>query len=117
MNEAFKKIQADKIIRIAMSISLGLIVMHALYIAIHFLSLPPVLPLYNQMPWGETRLGSKLEIFIPLAITITFFLFNYFFLARLYNAMPLVSRIIGITTLLVSILSIIFIIRTLQLIL
>ena len=117
MNAAFKKVQGDKIIRIAMSISLGLIVMHALYIAIHFLTLPPVLPLYNQMPWGETRLGSKLEIFIPLALTVVFFIFNYFFLAKLYTTMPLVSRIIGITTLLVSFLSIIFIIRTLQLIL
>lgn len=117
MNGAFKKVQADKIIRVAMGISLGLVVMHALYIAIHFLSLPPVLPLYNQMPWGETRLGSKFEIFIPLIITFSFFLFNYFLLAKLYTAMPLVSRILGITSLLVSVLSIIFIIRTLQLIL
>src|SRR5689334_22462248 len=105
MNAAFKQLQADKIIRVGMGISLGLMLIHALYVAIHFLSLPPVLPLYNQMPWGETRLGSKFELFIPLAITICFFGFNYFLLAKLYSAMPLVSRILSVTTLLISILS------------
>jgi hypothetical protein len=117
MNAAFKQIRADKIIRIVMTFSLVLIVLHAGYLAFFFFSLPPVVPLYNQMPWGEPRLGSRLEIIIPVAITILFFVINYILLARFYTTMPLVSRMIGITTLLVSLLSFIFIVRTLQLIL
>jgi hypothetical protein len=117
MNAAFKQIRADKIIRTVMTVSLALIILHAAYLAFFFLSLPPVLPLYNQMPWGEPRLGSKYEVFIPIVMTIVFFFINYFFLAKLYTAMPLVSRMIGITTFLVSVLSFIFIVRTLQLIL
>jgi hypothetical protein len=117
MNAAFKQIRADKIIRTAMSASLLLIVIHIGYLAFFFFSLPPVMPLYNQMPWGEPRLGTRIEVLIPIAITTIFFFINYIFLARLYTTMPLVSRMIGITTLLVSLLSFIFIVRTLQLIL
>ena len=91
--------------------------LQAMLLGVFFLSLPPVVPLFNQLPWGEDRLGVKFEIMLPLIITGLFFIFNYFLLARLYRTMPLVSRIIGITTLLASLLSFIFIMRTLQLIL
>lgn len=117
MNAAFKQVRADKIIRLGMTISLALILLHACYIAFFYLSLPPILPLYNQMPWGESRLGARIEILIPLATTIIFFVINYILLARLYTTMPLVSRMISVTTLLVSLIAIIFIVRTLQLIL
>lgn len=117
MNAAFKQIRADKILRMVMTFSLVLVVFHAVYLAFFFFSLPPVVPLYNQMPWGEPRLGSRIEILIPLIITIVFFIINYVLLAKLYTSMPLVSRMIGITTLLISLVSFIFIIRTLQLIL
>lgn len=117
MKEAYRQITADKITRIAMSVSFGLILLHITYLTFFYFNLPPVVPLYNQMPWGEARLGSRVEVIIPIAITVMFFISNYFFLAKLYSTMPLVSRMISITTLLVSLLSFIFIIRTLQLIL
>lgn len=117
MKEAYKQIKADKITRIAMTVSFVLILLHIVYLAFFYFNLPPLIPLYNQMPWGEARLGSRLEVLIPVGLTMTFFVVNYFFLAKLYNTMPLVSRIIGITTMLVSLLAFIFIVRTLQLIL
>lgn len=117
MKEAYKQVKADKITRLAMAVSLVLILLHIVYLAFFYFSLPPIIPLYNQMPWGEARLGGRLEVLIPIGITAIFFIFNYFFLAKLYSAMPLVSRIIGITTMLVTLLAFIFIVRTLQLIL
>lgn len=117
MNAVYKQIFADKITRIAMTLSLVLILMHISYLGFYYLSLPPLVPLYNQMPWGEARLGSKFEVLIPITITFIFFIFNTFFLTKLYSAMPLVSRMISITTMLVSLLAFIFIVRTLQLVL
>jgi hypothetical protein len=117
MNEASKLVKADKIIRWGMTFSFSLLVLQAILLGIFFLKLPPLVPLFNQLPWGDARLGASYEIFLPLVITTIFFLFNYFLLRRLYITMPLVSRIIGITTLLSALLSFIFIIRTLQLIL
>ena len=116
MNEVSSLVKADKIIRWGMTFSLALLFLQLVLLGIFFFQLPPLIPLFNQLPWGDVRLGISYEIFLPLVITIVFFLFNYFLLRKLYITMPLVSRIVGITTLLASLLSFIFIIRTLQLI-
>jgi hypothetical protein len=117
MSEVSNLVKADKIIRWGMTFSFSLLVMQAILLGIFFLKLPPLLPLFNQLPWGDTRLGASFEIFLPLVITTIFFLFNYFLLRKLYITIPLVSRIIGITTFLAALLSFIFVVRTLQLIL
>ena len=117
MNEVSNFVKADKIIRWGMVFSFLLLLSQAVLIALFYLKLPPVLPLFNQLPWGVDRLGTNYEIFLPLVITSVFFLFNYFLLRKLYITMPLISRIIGVTTLLAALLAFIFIVRTLQLIL
>lgn len=117
MNEVSNIVKADKIIRWGMTFSLALLVLQAIFLGIFFFQLPPLVPLFNQLPWGDERLGASYEMFLPLVMTSVFFLFNYFLLRKLYATMPLVSRIMGITTLLATLLSCIFIVRTLQLIL
>ncbi len=117
MNGVSNLIKADKIIRWGMLIAFILLFLEAGILALFYLKLPPVIPLFNQMPWGTSRLGLTYAILLPLIITGVFFLCNYFLIQKLYLAMPLVSRIIGATTLLAAFLSIIFVIRTLQLIL
>lgn len=100
-----------------MSISALLLVLETIYIGIFFTSLPQFLPLFNQMPWGEERLGSRLEIFLPVVVTLLFLIFNFFLLNKLYDRMPLMARILSITTILITALSVIFTIQTLQIIL
>src|SRR5438128_784118 len=106
-------VKADKIIKWGMTFSLFLLFFQAGLLAFFYLKLPPLVPLFNQLPWGEQRLGTKYEILLPLIVTTLFFVFNYLLLIKLYLTMPIVSRIIGITTLLASLLSFIFIVRTL----
>ncbi len=117
MNGVSNIVKADKIVRWGMTFSFVLLLFQAGILALFFQKLPPAIPLFNQLPWGESRLGATYEFLLPLVITSVFFLFNYILLRKLYITMPLVSRIIGITTLLASLLSFIFIVRTLQLIL
>jgi hypothetical protein len=116
MKGLFKKINADKIIRLGTYASLAFLVFHLLYICITFSFLPPFLPLFNQMPWGGDRLGVKIEIFLPFIIGLSFFCLNLVLALRLYEKMPLASRILSITSLIINILFMIFIIRTIQLI-
>lgn len=116
MKELFKKINADRIIKLSTYFSLGFLLLHLIYSAILYNFLPPFLPLFNQMPWGEERLGVKVEVFLPFLITLSFFSLNFFLSLRLYENMPLLSRILSITNLLVCVLSLIFIVRTIQLI-
>ena len=116
MKGLFKKINADKIIRLGTYISVVFLILHLLCIIIVFPFLPPFLPLFNQMPWGGERLGIKIEIFLPFIIGLSFFFLNLILAIRLYEKMPLVSRILSITSLLINILFIIFIVRSIQLI-
>jgi hypothetical protein len=116
MKKFFNLLSSDRIVKWSITFAIFLLVAESIYIGILFFSLPPFLPLFNQMPWGEERLGSRLEIFLPILITMLFFVINIFLLMRLYEKMPLISRMLSITSLLITALSFIFIVRTLQLI-
>lgn len=117
MKDLFRYIKSDKIVKWCIILGGILLLSEATYILFFYFSLPPFLPIFNQLPWGEERLGRKIEIFLPSIITISFFVFNLFLLNQLYEKMPLVSRILGITTLLIVIISFIFTLQTLHLIL
>lgn len=116
MKGLFKKINADRIIKLSAYFSFGFLFFHIIYISFLYTFLPPFLPLFNQMPWGEERLGVKIEVFLPFLITVSFFSLNLFLSLKLYEKMPLISRILSITSLLICALSFIFIVRTIQLI-
>ena len=116
MNEIFKYVKADKIIRWGLTTVIFILAGEIAWITLFYSSLPPVIPLFNQMPWGETRLGTKPAIFLPTIITLAFLVLNFSLITRLYEKIPLVSRMLCITTLLIALLSLIFIVRTILLI-
>lgn len=117
MNEYRSILASDKIIRYGTVISLGIILLALVYIGIIYRQLPPFVPLYNQMPWGEDRLGTKPEFFFLPVIALTVLIGNSFLSSVLYNRMPLIARALAITCFLVSLLTGIFIFRTVQLLL
>lgn len=117
MNVLFKRLVNDKIIRYGNTISAVLIVIELIYTAIIFRSLPPFLPLFNQMPWGEIRLADKPLIFLPISLAGGITILNFFFSTQLYESMPLLSRMITITSLLINIITFIFIFRITRLVL
>lgn len=116
MKKFFDIIKNDKIILWGGAISLVLVFISFLYIMIFYPRLPPLFPLFNQMPWGETRLGVKEQIFIPLFIASVIIVGNFLFASFVYEKIPLISRILSVTTLLVSFFTFLFILRTIQLI-
>jgi hypothetical protein len=116
MNGLFKLAINDKIVKYGMIISGSVILLEIIMIAIFYLSLPPLIPIFNQLPWGTQRLGSTIAFFIPTSLTLFFFVANFFIITLLHEKTPLLSRILSITTLLISILSLIFVARTLQLV-
>lgn len=116
MKEAYKFIQADKILRWSILISTILLLIHLFILGLMYNFLPPVVPVYNQLPWGDARIGTKGELFIPIGLSFIFLISNYLVIGKTYTLMPLVARIISITTLLIAVLGIIFISRTIQII-
>ena len=117
MRGAFKHVLADKIIKWGMLCAVVILVSQVLIILAGYFFLPPFIPLFNQLPWGEARLGTRFEIFLPVLITVSFFFLNMVLLTKIYEKVPLLSRILSVTMILTALLSAIFVIRTLLLVL
>lgn len=117
MNEIINRIKRDKILSTCFTITIAVVVLNIFYIVFFYNHLPPFIPLYNQLPWGEKRLGTREELFIPILVVFVIFNINCIFSSILYPKMPVVSRILSVTTLLVSFFALFFTARTIGLIL
>lgn len=116
MNALFNNLKNDKMIFFSLIATTVFIVLNLTIILFFYQSLPPYIPLYNQMPWGEPRLGTKIEIFIPSVLILAIIIFNFFISGLYYQKIPLISRLFTITSLLISFLGFILIIRTVRII-
>jgi hypothetical protein len=117
MNVLFNRIVKDKIIRLGNGASLAILLLDILYSLLVYRSLPPFLPLFNQMPWGDLRLGDRPLIFLPISLACGISLVNFFFATQLYEHTPLLARMITITSLLINIITFIFLFRITRLVL
>lgn len=116
MNAVIRSLTEDKIIRYGTIVAVLLLLVHLGYLLIFYNRIPPVVPLYNQLPWGEERLGERLHSFIPLLVATVIIVINTMLSSLLYDRMPLISRILGIMNILTALLSTIFIFRIMQLV-
>ena len=112
----FKEIRSDKIISWGNIVTFIFILSSLLFIVLKFGILPPYVPIFNQLPWGEDRLGSTLMIFLPVAGVIIISLTNIFISSAIYTKSQIISRMLTIASILSSFLSFLFIARTIQLI-
>lgn len=117
MKEILSLIRNDKILNRFYLASLGLIGITILYILFIFKNLPPVIPMFNQLPWGEERLGPAISIFLPDIIVGTIFILNLILSGLFYSRTPLISRILAVTCFLIALLTFLFIFRTTQIVL
>src|SRR5476651_485288 len=117
MKKFLNNIKADRLTFRGFIISFVLIIITTLYILINYRNLPPLIPIFNQLPWGYQRLTETWGIFIPVAILGILFIFNIIFTSIVYAKNPLIARIVAATTLLLVVLNFIFIVRTILVIL
>lgn len=116
MKKFYKEIKSDKILFLAFLGGIILISLNLFYILFSYKNLPPLVPLFNQLPWGKARLGFKEQIFLPLVISFLILVGNIFFSSILYKKSALLARMLAITSLLVCFFAFLFVIRTIQLI-
>ncbi|HZJ18641.1 MAG TPA: hypothetical protein VFD45_03430 [Patescibacteria group bacterium] len=114
MNGLFKNTFNDRTTKRGFFFCIIIIVLSIIYVAFYYRFLPPLIPLFNQLPWGEQRLSKTIGIFIPPLIAFIIFLINLILASRFYAKAPLLSRMLAITSFLISILTFLFIIRTVQ---
>lgn len=116
MKEFFKDLRSDKAIILTFFINGFLIITTIIFILVFYRSLPPFIPIFNQLPWGEQRLGATITIFIPVLVSLLILLINLITAAFTYKKTPLVSRMLAAISFLTSILTFLFIIKTVTLI-
>lgn len=117
MKNFINNIKADKWTFRGFNTSLVLTFITIIYILINYKSLPPFIPIFNQLPWGTQRLTETPGIFIPIAVFSVIFIMNLIFSSVVYSKNPLIARIVAATTLLIAIMNFLFIIRTILIIL
>jgi hypothetical protein len=116
MKKLIRVLRSDKILFRFSILTLVFILISFLWTLIRYRDLPPIVPIFNQLPWGETRLSEKPGIFLPLIIIASIFALNSVVSTSIYEKTPLISRMLSVTTFLVSLLGLLFIFRTIELI-
>jgi len=117
MKKFINRLSSDKIMVLATILSSLFFLMSIIFIIYYYSSLPPYIPLYHQAPWGTDRLGRTYEFFLPSLYVFVMFITNIVLAYALYEKMPLVSRIISVTNILLSVILFLYTVRTIQLIL
>lgn len=80
-------------------------------------NLPLFIPIYNKLPWGYARLGTRLEIFVPISLEATLVILNTILGVHFAERIPLLSRFLFLTNISMSVFLAIFVIKVLQLVL
>lgn len=117
MKDLFERVNFDKTTRLGFATAFVITFITLAFIFFSYNSLPPFIPVFNQLPWGEQRLGAKPTVFLPLMVSFLIFACNLVLSILVYKKIPLISRILAISSLTSSILVFFLIIRTVHLIL
>jgi len=112
----FNDVKNDKVLLRGFAINFFIIILTFVYILLSFQSLPPFIPLFNQLPWGEARIAKTVWIFVIPFLAFLIFIFNLIYSELTYKKIPLLARILVVTSFIVSILALLFVVRTLELV-
>lgn len=116
MKNFFRSIFEDRqFSRITLS-TIVVITVSLLFISLRFFSLPPFIPIFNQLPWGEQRIVVKIGIFLPFGLSILVFIVNLLSSVFIYKKNPLIARLLAVTSFLLALMTLLFIIRTIQIV-
>lgn len=112
MKDLVINIKADKITSRGFIFSIVFILLTIFFILLNYKSLPPFIPVFNQLPWGTQRLTQTSGIFIPVTLFSFIFLFNLVLSSTVYSKNPLVARMVAAITLIIAVINFLFTIRT-----
>ena len=116
MNGLIKHLSSDKTVWWSVIFSLAILVLTLFFVLLFYRALPPVIPIFNQLPWGTERLSTKLALLLPPGVAFVILIINVFMTNLISEKLPVVARMLTITTLLIALLTIVFVFRIIQLI-
>ncbi|MBI5044992.1 MAG: hypothetical protein HZC02_03635 [Candidatus Levybacteria bacterium] len=117
MKTYIKKLSLDKAIWWSIILSTVFLFLSILFIVFTYSLLPPVIPIFNQLPWGTERLVTKIGILIPVGFSFIYLITNIVLTHVIYERSAMLGRMLNLSSLLMSTLTTIFVFKTIQLIL
>lgn len=99
MNKIKKKLfhflnTQDQYFLIPLSISLFTVLLIIILILIFLNLLPPKLPLFYSMPWGDAQLISKQQLFLLPIVLLVIVLINSFIVSQLHPLQKVLKRLL-----------------------
>lgn len=88
----------DSLGRSSYLLAILLIVIMLMMISALLIKLPPVVPLYFTLPWGEARLTSKLMLYILPLASLLFLIINLGLGRISMKLSPLLPRVLAVST-------------------
>lgn len=79
-------------------------------------TLPPQVPLWYSKPWGDERLASPWLLFLPLLSSVIVYGINLTAVIRFASNHPMFARVLLLTSVLISLLSGITVVRIVTLV-
>lgn len=85
---------SDKFLLVPLLVSLLITCLMVLLIIIFYNQLPPKLPLFYSLPWGETQLVAKQQFFLLPIILLLIILINTFIVSQLHHLQIVLKRLL-----------------------
>lgn len=116
MNDSIKTILSDKGSRYALLAAIFILLFEVGLVILRFTALPPLLPLFNSLSWGDQRLAVREIIFLIPFLLLVIGMVNIILASKAYRKHALLSRMLSYNVLLCSLLSVIALIQILFLV-
>lgn len=106
----------DGSIKYSIILCLLFAVAQVVLLAFFYRNLPPYIPLFNSLPWGEERLAFSQLIFLVPVFSIVILLVNLYIAKIIYLKHALIARLIIVNAFLIALLGFIALLQILLLI-
>jgi len=105
MKEKFLRLWQFKKFKMAIRAFLLFFTLSLLIIILKWPSLPPEVPLFYSLPWGEEQLATPFELLLLPITSLVAFVLNFFFASIFLEKEPWLCRILILTSTIFSFLS------------
>lgn len=101
----FSLVAEDKTSLFASRVSLGLILISLLVLVVAWRFLPPEVPLFYSLPYGQSELAGRLFLWLLPAASLLIFFLNFQLAIKFFSEEKLLAQIALLTTSIVSLFS------------
>lgn len=105
LKDNFNSLWQDKEAKASLRIALAILLFSLALLIFTWSKLPPQLPLFYSLPWGEEQLGQPILLLVPPIGCLLWGALNFFLAVFCFKQQPLASKILVWSTVILTFLS------------